>query len=114
MSYEGHEQHLCRRGHLWEIPCSFEDAIERCPHCGAESRWRNDVDDTNGDASGTILPEGWASLRLTNEQTEVCNLGHRHLIKPSTYRVPSEDELFVLRHYWDMDRWRPMNSLESP
>ena len=95
MSYEGREQHICERGHLFEIGCtySFEENDTFCPYCQTKSVWCNCIDDTNCESVGEILPEEFEKVRLTTAQYEVCNLGHSHLITPETYRVPKAGEL---------------------
>jgi len=110
MSYEGHEQHLCKNGHLWVEPYSYGDPIDPCLVCKEPSVWCNSVSDTNCDSFGEIL--SWVTLILTPEVVETCNLGHRHIMQPATYRQPNEAELEALRHYWDGEKWIPLSTLK--
>jgi hypothetical protein len=96
MSYEGYEQHICAKGHRFD--CDVWSADKTC-HCGAESVFQNDVDQTNDEEYGVILPEGWASLQLTEEAQVQCDLGHMHVMKEGTYRAPTLNECKRLRHY---------------
>lgn len=98
MSYEGYEQHVCQNGHRFDTWCSFmfdDDEHEKCPDCGANSVYINAVDDTNCDQCGHI--EDWSSLLLTATEVQVCNLGHTHVTKNATYKVPSDEEAAALR-----------------
>lgn len=99
MSYEGYEQHICQNGHRFDTGCGdwMDESVEACPICQALSVWWNGVDDTNCDECGVI--RDWDSLLLTAQQTEVCNLGHTHVTKHATYRVPNEEEAEALRVY---------------
>lgn len=101
MSYEGREQHICKAGHYYETECSysFEDIGRSKCHCGQESAWFNMVDDTNCDAVG-FIPESRFEV-LTQEESETCNLGHKHVTKEATYKIPTQEQLVIWRHYWD-------------
>jgi hypothetical protein len=76
---------------------------ELCPHCKAPIAWRNCVDNTNGQFVGTILEEDWESLVIDPEKYEVCNLGHRHLIREARYRIPTESETERMRKFLNED-----------
>lgn len=104
MSYEGREEHLCKNGHRWEIPCHYvfaEAPADLCPVCSEPSVWYNAIDDTNCDAVGTIPDEEWAKLLITPERRETCNLGHSHIMEHAQYRQPTQEELEGMRHCWD-------------
>lgn len=47
MSWEGHYQQLCTRGHYWTSQASFAEPEETCPICGSALNWFHTVDDTN-------------------------------------------------------------------
>ena len=107
MSYEGYEQHLCKKGHLFSQDAMYfvgqEEDGPVCHHCNEPSVFFNSVDDTNGEEWGLITEDGWKMLLLTPEVRKVCNLGHEHVIKHATYRMPRNEELKSLRHYYDSD-----------
>ena len=88
MSYEGYAQQICENGHLYER--DVYDSEESCPHCQGKSVFYNGVDETNCEQYGIIPPDQWEKLRLTEEKTETCNLGHVHVIARPTYRVPTD------------------------
>lgn len=55
--------------------------VWKCPVCGELMGWRNSVDTTNGpDVNRVELAE------VSPAEHETCNLGHRHCVKPATYR----------------------------
>jgi hypothetical protein len=99
MSYEGYEQHLCVRGHRFDVPCSYEAV---CP-CGAPSVWVNPVDDTNCDETGVIPAADWAKFRLTDEVVKTCDLGFQHVVEEATYRAPTDEERKSLQSYFNSD-----------
>lgn len=113
MSYEGREQHICKAGHRFDTGCRYEDDLPPCPICQEPSVWYNAVDDTNCDSDGVILD--WSSLLLTPAVVETCSLGHQHITKEATYRVPTEAELLQLRHYWNevSGEYLPISSLPT-
>ena len=92
MSFEGYEMALCATGHL------FEDDVYSggfgvgwtCPLCGAPKAWSHTVDQTNGaDDPDAQRPE----LTAVQEAVfEVCNLKHRHMIRPAVYKIPEKGE----------------------
>lgn len=51
MSYEGHKEWLCAKGHYF---CTdvYEDDPVACWICGAVLAWSHSVDDTNGPEDG--------------------------------------------------------------
>ena len=59
MSFEGHYQVWCHKGHEWRLPYNYGEPYtteeETCPDCGAPSVIRNLVDDTNCDMCGLFL-----------------------------------------------------------
>lgn len=99
MSYEGYYQVICEKGHLSSIPDpEVRTTVPKCD-CGCEVVWWNPVDQTNGDDVGFIPEDVWKNFLASPEKTEVCNLGHQHVISEATYRVPSEKEREASRHY---------------
>ena len=104
MSYEGFEQHICKSGHQFTIPCQFLFGMEsmekeKCPYCQEVSAWYNCVDDTNYECWGII--NDWSSLLLTREEVVICEFGYSHIVTRATYRVPTKKELNQLRQYLD-------------
>lgn len=106
MSYEGREDHLCQIGHRWSTSCYDSGTV--CPRCGGPSVWSNAVDDTNGNALGTIPEETWVQFLVAPEQSEICNLGHSHVVQPALYRPPTRHEQQAARHYWDGTQFMPI------
>lgn len=104
MSYEGREQHICENGHRYDAPCNYGES-DLC-HCGAKSAWCNRVDDTNGDEYGFIVSEEFKKLLITAEVVETCNLGHAHVTKEATYRLPNFRELTRTYLDWENDNKR--------
>ena len=104
MSYEGHEQHICENGHLFTTEPQWQGSEEvyKC-HCGALSAFSNSVDDTNCESHGIIPDDAWKKLQLLPEIREVCNLGHSHVLREATYRIPTRAELPELQHRWDSE-----------
>ena len=107
MSYEGHEQLLCKNGHLWEEPCNYggasvEDSI--CPHCQEKAVFCNSVDDTNYYGENSIPAEQWEKLKISEGKTETCNLGHLHILEQPRYRVPSPKELKHIRVCFNLEQ----------
>lgn len=102
MSYEGTEEYLCKKGHLWAGPCTYgnEDAYP-CPTCGTPPVWMHSIDDTNCDAVGHIPDEEWDKLLISPQVRETCNLGHSHVKEEARYRQPTGEELKEMQHYWD-------------
>lgn len=96
MSYEGFDQCICQNGHYFEHDCYDQNGV--CPHCHTPSAWSNGVDDTNGDDVGFIpydvLKE---KFLLSATEGEKCNLGHWHVSKEATYRIPTSEETAQLR-----------------
>jgi len=98
MSYEGYTQNLCESGHRFNLDAHWWFAKEpTCPHCGLRICWSNDVDQTNCYDEGYISEEDWQKFLHTPEVTEVCNLGHTHVIQQATYLVPSNEEAQKVR-----------------
>lgn len=102
MSYEGYTQVLCENGHegccdIWEQP--YSDKWE-CPVCSAKAAWSNEVDHTEGSYcdcesgcqycnNGRI--DGYVELEVaTPAEYKRCNLGHDHLVKEATYKIPEK------------------------
>lgn len=92
MSYEGHYDGLCEKGHQCGFPCMYGDESEmfrrfRCNSlvdgkvCGAKLGYLNAVDDTNCESYGRR-----EYIELTPEVTKTCDMGHTHVITAATYR----------------------------
>lgn len=118
MSYEGFEQHICANGHHFNTgpTYSFDDDDKPiCLICNAKSIFCNCVDDTNCENLGVILEKDWKKLLLTPEESKICNLGHLHVVKEATYRVPSKEELEKLRSYHDIhdNKYHPLSEYEA-
>lgn len=84
MSYEGYTQKLCANGHLREADC-WDEWPETCG-CGAVFVWSHQVDETNGDGERYPLECDKGAL------TEVCNMGHHHVVREVTYKIPPSQE----------------------
>jgi hypothetical protein len=100
MSYEGRLQLICANGHRYETQDVYDTDGEPC-HCGARSIWSNSIDDTNCEAVGEIPEDAWKTFLLTPEVEETCNLGHTHVIREATYRVPTKEERAAVRCRWE-------------
>lgn len=95
MSYEGHIQLLCRKGHGGELPISYfgDDGISawRCKAmvdnkiCGEPVDWSNQVDDTNCKSYGHRM-----MIALTPQETRTCDFGHPHVWTAATFK-PSKN-----------------------
>ena len=83
MSYEGYTQKLCAAGHLREVDAYDWDAPVKCG-CGEPFVWSHEVDQTNGDGAPYSLEFDKAAL------TEVCNMGHHHVVRECTYKIPGK------------------------
>lgn len=108
MSYEGHNQFICKNGHRFNAPESYGNADNRCDVCGQEPAWCNSVDDTNCESDGIILD--FSSLMIEPAKSEVCNLGHVHVTQHARYRIPSQEEAQALRHYWDGEQYHKLDA----
>jgi hypothetical protein len=89
MSYEGHTQYVCEKGHYDTSDCY--DELDKCKVCGAKFAWTNSVDETNGD------PWPWnGEVRLqpkTHFEKCTCTCGNVHS-KPGSmdiYDIPTPD-----------------------
>jgi hypothetical protein len=83
MSYEGYTQKLCANGHLREANC-YDDFAETCG-CGAPFVWSHEVDETNCEGEPYPLEFDKAAV------TEVCNMGHHHVVRECTYKIPGRE-----------------------
>lgn len=112
MSYEGYEQHICAKGHLFNHADSWtEDAVCNAyllspddveKRCGAPTAFINSVDDTNCDSHGLILERDWLKLKIAEPiMIKVkCECGHGKVERegePARYRIPSDDEVLKVR-----------------
>jgi hypothetical protein len=88
MSYEGHVQLLCGKGHL-TIKDAYEDCLEpdRQSHhiccCGELFVWCHSVDDTNCDGENAILEISTPEVR---EKCDHC--GHVTIKEEERYKIP--------------------------
>jgi hypothetical protein len=94
MSYEGYTQVLCENGHashedVYAVEISCYDEDWKCKTCGAKAVWRNEVDLTNGSFYKGERIDGFVHLEeKTSAEYKICNMGHKHLIKETTYKIP--------------------------
>lgn len=86
MSYEGYYQLLCANGHAnGSIDAySFDDKLGPCA-CGAPVNQHNSVDETNGCEGDPCICGARELVEIEPAQTETCNLGHAHVVKPARY-----------------------------
>lgn len=108
MSFEGYYQFMCPNGHSWE-----EDVYSttgQCYICKQMACWNNTVDTTNGsfeiNSDGfetTVRIDGYVDLEvLTEAELHTCTCGHRHTVKPTSYKLPPKN---VGRHeVWDPEK----------
>ena len=116
MSYEGHIQILCAKGHPGGLPVSYDmygdDGISewRCKSlvdnksCKESVGWSNSVDDTNCESHGHH-----EMIELTPQETRDCDLGHTHVWTAATFK-PSENP-FWYHQEWD---WMEIHSIKCP
>jgi hypothetical protein len=117
MSYEGHIQLLCTKGHPGGLPISYDMYGEgeemgewRCKSrvdnmlCDESIGWSNIVDDTNCESHGHH-----EMIELTPQETRTCDLGHTHVWTEATYK-PSE------RPFWfDQELgWMEIHAIKCP
>jgi hypothetical protein len=87
MSFEGYYRALCMKGHLAEWDCYTDDPAV-CDACGSEFVWRELIDQTNGSGMEQRTP-----LRALRPMVfSMCNLGHRHVVEPTVYKIPKEED----------------------
>lgn len=107
MSYQGYVEYLCPNGHRWSADC-FAYA-EKCPHCGEEKVWENNIDETNGEEHGFISDENWERFLISEMEIEICPCCyHEKVVAPERYRQPTEKELREVREWFDYETetWR--------
>jgi hypothetical protein len=100
MSYVGYEQLIGTCGHYYENHNIYdygETSERKCPVCGADGAFENQVDQTNNPSDGIIDFE--KHFLLTAAEYETCNLGHKHMTKAATYRIPTKGEAKKFRIY---------------
>lgn len=96
MSYEGHTQVICEKGHYGVAGAFGEDYT--CHVCGSPAAWTNEVDDTNCDSYGEIPLESLQQFVLEPAQFETCpHCKHSHYTTETVYRVPTHEETEPLR-----------------
>lgn len=102
MSYEGHVQRLCVKGHYYTTPYAYGEPDDTsCPDCKEACAWENHVDDTNCDSYGEIDIN---EFRLADPVVEPCpTCGHVRTIEPVRYRIPTEEEVKTARTRWDSE-----------
>lgn len=107
MSYEGYEEHLCKNGHRFSIPCqyAFGDMEEvKCQFCNEHSVWFNAVDQTNCDEYGAIQEADWEKFLIEPTKTETCSsCNHTKVISEARYRIPTKEELKNILTMMDSD-----------
>jgi len=85
MSYKGYIEYLCSNGHRRVFDCYNEPLPDKRCNCGAKYVWLNIVDETNNE--GTPYP-----LEIDiPEQGEKCNMGHFHVTREITYKIPVKE-----------------------
>ena len=106
MSYEGHYQLLCARGHgdsadAYDFGSTFLDTY-RCDDlhrggikCGAPVAWYNSVDNTNGDGVEVVL------VVCRGVDYDICeSCDHRKLRADATYVIPEREGTRVSNRGW--------------
>jgi hypothetical protein len=84
MSLRAISQRWCQNGHYDEVPGSwYGDALGETCRCGARFAFINDVDDTNCDAYGRIVP-----VEVTPAEPCTCSCGHVHTRTLAVYQIP--------------------------
>jgi len=92
MSYEGHEQILCERGHYSELDAHDESIWNWRCHCGAGMAWTNSVDETNGIDEETSEFPGYVELEVATPAVmcTCADCGHTHTKEEATYKIPDK------------------------
>lgn len=99
MSYEGHYQALCQKGHqTGGFPVLYSVDEEQAQHaawrcqarinneiCGSPVGETNSVDDTNCESEGIKK-----FIKLTEEELRTCDFGHVHVWTAATYQFSTE------------------------
>jgi len=98
MSYEGYNQFICKKGHLFHKDAYEWDELDkvRCPHCKAPVAWWNSVDVTNGsyvmdtDTGKDVRIDGYVKLSVKDKAVvEKCpHCGSKVLKQRETYKIP--------------------------
>jgi endogenous inhibitor of DNA gyrase (YacG/DUF329 family) len=100
MSYEGYSQLLCLNGHLFHCNniYNYDDTSDKkCPTCGAQVIFENDVDQTNNPRDGYIDFE--KHFLIEKAFGKMCDMGHWHQTEPAKYRIPTKEEVESFREY---------------
>ena len=99
MSYEGHEQVLCKNGHYSIVDAydMYEFEEWRCGICNEPRAFHNAVDNTNCEAFGEIDINQFKIKEKVIEQCPTCN--HKKIIEEEIYRIPTEEERQKARCY---------------
>jgi hypothetical protein len=114
VSYEGHVQVICEQGHFFEAPDPYHAGDPVCPHCKSPSAWINSVDDTNIDSNGVIPPAVMVGFIRQPAVPCTCTCGHKHNASETLFRIPSPEETRAARHYFDGEKYIPLNSPPKP
>lgn len=100
MSWEGYYQCLCQDGHYFEnhdIYDYSELGDQKCPHCGKEAVFENQVDQTNNPADGII--DFNKHFLIEAAYGKICDMNHWHQTMPAKYRIPTMEEADKVREY---------------
>ena len=107
MSYEGRVQTWCKKGHYAVESASYDPPGEVCG-CGDPIVYTNEIDDTNCDAWGYIVP---VEVKPAVECT-CASCGTTHVSMSATYEIPNKQTVHY-RRYDDgtsEPRWVPLEA----
>ena len=109
MSYEGYTQTICEVGHYSESYSWVLSTKDVC-WCGKGIAWVNSVDDTNCEAVGHVVMDGFMVSDTVYEECPHC--GHVEAVGPAIYRIPTLKEECDAATYFDQDTLtrKPLNT----
>lgn len=96
MSYEGYDQFLCKKGHYWtndvEVNWDGGNEKEKCPICGEEAVWENQVNITNGsyDDDGNRI-DGFVDLKIEKCTQGICSKCKKPHVCGTIYKIPKDN-----------------------